>query len=162
MTTSPFLSQQQFQQLSQEQQRAQLQKRLQYLLDKQKAVNEVLKTCRNYEDMIAPYGNAYLLNRTVRKYMRVYVDPVITLKCPGINQVFTLTRLDRLCQDTRKLLQRFLAVGKPSYTFSGLMYAMQELYEEQQRIINKYTADYNWRNLLPEVDLTLRPSEKDR
>ena len=105
--------------------------------------------------MIAPYGDAYLLNKTVRKYMRVYVDPVITLKCPGINQVFTLTRLDRLCEDTRKLLQRFLAVGKPSYTFSGLMYVMQELYEEQQRIINKYTADYNWRNLLPEVDLTL-------
>ena len=87
--------------------------------------------------------------------MRVYVDPVITLKCPGINQIFTLTRLDRLCEDTRKLLQRFLAVGKPSYTFSGLMYVMQELYEEQQHIISKYKVDYNWKNLLPEVDLTL-------
>ena len=65
MTTSPFLSQQQFQQLSQEQQQAQLRKRLQYLFDKQKVVNEVLKTCRNYEDMITPYGDAYLLNRTV-------------------------------------------------------------------------------------------------
>ena len=94
--------------------------------------------------MIAPYGDAYLLNRTVRKYMQVYVDPVITLKYPGINQVFTLTRLDRFCEDTRKLLQQFLAVGKPSYTFSGLMYVTQELYEEQQRIISKYTADYNW------------------
>ena len=132
------------------------------MLDQQKAVNQVLKTCRSYNDMIAPYGDAYLLNRTVRKYMRVYINPTIPLKCPGINQVFTFTRLDRLCTDTTQHLQRFWAVGKPSYTFHGLMYGTQELYEEQQRIINKYTADYNWKNLLPEVDLTLHPSEKER
>ena len=78
--------------------------------------------------MIAPYNDAYLLNKTVHEYMLVYVDPTTTLKCPGINQDFTLTKLDRLCGDTRKLFQRFLCVGKPSYTLSGLMYIMQELY----------------------------------
>ena len=162
MATSPFLTQRQFKQLPQMQQRAQLQKRFQHLLDQQEQVNSVLKTCRNYEDMIAPYNDANSLNRTLRKYMRVYIDPNMTLKHPGMNEVFTLTKLDKLCHDAKRLLQRFLAAGKPGYTLSGLMYVKEELHEEQQRIISKYKTDYNWKDLLPEVDLALRPQEKAR
>ena len=69
MATSPFLLPQQFQQLSRMQQHDQLRKRFQHLIDKQRQVNAALKTCRNYQDMIAPYSDAYELNKAVRKYM---------------------------------------------------------------------------------------------
>ena len=161
MATSPFLLPQQFQQLSRMQQHDQLRKRFQHLIDKQRQVNAALKTCRNYQDMIAPYSDAYELNKAVRKYMWVYVDPLTAIKYPGINRKFTLTKLDKLCEDTRKSLRRFLVVRKPDYTLSGLMYVTEELYKEQQRIISKYKMDYDWERLLPEVDLTSQPLEKE-
>ena len=80
---SSFLSLHQFQQLSQTQQQTQLRKRFQRLFETQVQVNAVIRTCRNYEHMITPYNDIYLLNRTVRKYVQVYVDSNITMNCPG-------------------------------------------------------------------------------
>ena len=161
MMTLPFFSSKQFQELSQSQQWMSLRKRFQVLLEKQKQVNAVLTTVKNYDKMWSPYDNANPLNKMVRKYARVYLNPRMSLKCPGTSEIFTITRLDKLCTDTTKLIQQFLCTGKPSYALLGLMYVTGELFKEQQRIINKYKTDYDWRKLLPGVDLTLQPSEKE-
>ena len=60
---SSFLSFQQFQQLSPTEQQIQLEKRFQCLFDTQVQVNSVIKTCRNYEYMISPYNDIYLLKQ---------------------------------------------------------------------------------------------------
>ena len=84
------------------------------------------------------------------------------MTCPGVNQTFTLTKLDKLCADSEKLLQQFLCEKKPDYALNALMNITEELYQEQRRIINKYKTEHNWKNLLPGVDLTLRPLRRQR
>ena len=162
MAVSSFLSFQQFQRLSQTEQQIQLEKRFQCLFDTQVQVNSVIKTCRNYEHMISPYNDIYLLNRTVRKYVQVYVDSNVSMNCPGVNRIFSLPKMDRLCIDTTKLLQQFLHKDKPDHALIGLMNITEELHTEQSRIIKKYQTKYDWKNLLPGIDLTLRPPKKKR
>ena len=159
---SSFLSFQQFQRLSQTEQQIQLEKRFQCLFDTQVQVNSVIKTCRNYEYMISPYNDIYLLNRTVRKYVQVYVDSNVSMNCPGVNQIFSLPKMDRLCIDTTKLLQQFLHKDKPDHALIRLMNITEELHIEQSRIIKKYQTNYDWKNLLPGIDLTFRPLRKKR
>ena len=120
------------------QQQTLLRRKFQRLFDTQTQVNVVIKTCRNYEHMITPYNDIYLLNRTLRKYTRVYIDPNLTMTCPGVNQTFTLTKLDKLCADSEKLLQQFLCEKKPDNALNALMNITEELYQEQRWIINKY------------------------
>ena len=68
--------------------------------------------------------------------------------------------MDKLCIDTTKLLQQFLYKDKPDHALIGLINITEELYIEQSRIIRKYQTGYNWKNLLPGVDLTLRTPRK--
>ena len=155
-----FLSLRQIQQMSQTEQQTQLRERFQCLFNTQIQVNSVIKTCRNYEHMVAPYNDIYFLNRTVRKYAKVYVDSNISMDCPGVNRIFSLLKMDKLCVDTTKLLQQFLYKNKPDRALIGLINITEELYVKQSRIIKKYQTEYNWKNLLPGVDLTFRPPRK--
>ena len=68
--------------------------------------------------------------------------------------------MDKLCIDTTKLLRQFLYKDKPDHALTGLIHITEELYTEQGRIINKYRTEYDWKNLLPGVDLTLRPPRR--
>ena len=155
-----FLSLRQIQQMSQTKQQTQLRKRFQCLFNTQVQVNSVIKTCRNYEQMMAPYNDIYYLNRAVRKYAKVYVDSNISMDCPGVNRIFSLSKMDKLCIDTTKLLQQFLYKNKPDRALIALINITEELYIEQSRIIRKYQTGYNWKKLLPGVDLTLRTPKK--
>ena len=162
MAVTSFLSLRQFQQLSQTEQQIQLRKRFQCLFDTQVQVNSVIKTCRNYEHMITPYNDIYLLNKTVRKYVQVYVDSNVSMNCPGVNQIFSLPKMDKLCNDTTKLLQQFLYKDKPDHALIGLMNITEELHTKQSRIVKKYQTEYDWKNIFPGIDLTLRPPKKKR
>ena len=155
-----FLSLCQIQRMSPTKQQTQLRKRFQCLFNTQVQVNSVIKVCRNYEQMMAPYNNIYYLNRAVRKYAKVYIDSNISMDCPGVNWIFSLSKMDKLCTDTTKLLQQFLYKNKPDRALIALINITEELHIEQSRIIGKYQTGYNWKKLLPGVDLTLRTPKK--
>ena len=130
---------QQFKELSQTQQCIRLQWNLQYLVKNQQHVEAKLTMKRDAKEMTLPFNDAFRLNQSVRKYLKVYVDPSISLKYPGFVQKFTWDRLDTLCVDTKQLLKQFLEFEKPKHAIVTLMYAARELEDEQEQIIKKYS-----------------------
>ena len=134
------ITQPQFQQLSLEEQKVRLQWNFQYLVENQQRVNSGLKVCKNYVNMVSSYNDAYYFNRTIRRYMNIFINPDIPIEYPNYDRQFTCSRLDDLCEDIIQLLQQFSTAKKVDHTIIALMYVTKELDNEQEQIIKEHPS----------------------
>ena len=132
---------QQFERLSQTEQRIRLHWNLQHLLKNQQRVETELTVVRNYENMIPPFNDAYHLNKMVRKHLKIHMNSEIPMENPNFVRHFTWAGLKMLCADTKQLLELFLKLKKPEYATVVLMNATRELDDKQERIIKKYHSE---------------------